>query len=189
LFDRQAREVRGESHMTKYLTGVLTVIAVGVLLIAYGLLSPRASAFGADTEFDAFGRPFLAGARGVPADRYLPAGLYSPSAPYPAAQAPGWYWYPGSQAVYGYDPNAALQPAYPAVAATPVRTVTVTDAPRRVVQRVERAPTRDWKKMALVIGGSTAGGAGIGGLFGGKKGALIGAAIGGGASTIYEATK
>jgi hypothetical protein len=40
-----------------------------------------------------------------------------------------------------------------------------------------------------VIGGSTAAGAGVGGIFGGKKGALIGAAIGGGASTIYESLK
>jgi hypothetical protein len=31
--------------------------------------------------------------------------------------------------------------------------------------------------------------AGVGAVFGGKKGALIGAAIGGGASTIYESTK
>ena len=37
-----------------------------------------------------------------------------------------------------------------------------------------------------MIGGSTAAGAGLGGIFGGKKGALIGAAIGGGASTIYQ---
>jgi hypothetical protein len=54
---------------------------------------------------------------------------------------------------------------------------------------VQRAPRRDWKKTALVIGGSTAAGAGVGGIFGGKKGALIGAAIGGGASTIYESMK
>ena len=40
-----------------------------------------------------------------------------------------------------------------------------------------------------VIGGSTAGGAGLGGIMGGKKGALIGAAIGGGAASIYEASK
>ena len=41
----------------------------------------------------------------------------------------------------------------------------------------------------MVIGGTTAAGAGVGGIFGGKKGALIGAAIGGGASSIYEARK
>ena len=48
---------------------------------------------------------------------------------------------------------------------------------------------RSWKKTAMVIGGSTAGGAGVGGLVGGKKGALIGAALGGGAASIYEASK
>jgi len=40
-----------------------------------------------------------------------------------------------------------------------------------------------------VIGGSAASGAGVGGIFGGKKGALIGAALGGGAASIYEATR
>jgi hypothetical protein len=40
-----------------------------------------------------------------------------------------------------------------------------------------------------VIGGTTAAGAGLGAIFGGKKGALIGAALGGGASSIYEAGK
>ena len=54
---------------------------------------------------------------------------------------------------------------------------------------MERSSGRDWKKTALVIGGSSAAGAGLGGIFGGKKGALIGAAIGGGASTLYETTK
>ena len=36
------------------------------------------------------------------------------------------------------------------------------------------------------IGGA---GAGVGGIVKGKKGALIGAAIGGGAASIYEATR
>ena len=69
-----------------------------------------------------------------------------------------------------------------------------TIAQRRVVYQ-ERAPRqtaqakRSWTKRLLVIGGSTAAGAGVGGLVGGKKGALIGAALGGGASTIWEATK
>lgn len=60
-----------------------------------------------------------------------------------------------------------------------------TPAPRRVVRRSQRS----WGKTALVIGGTTAGGAGIGGLIGGKKGALIGAAIGGGAGTLFEVGK
>jgi hypothetical protein len=69
-----------------------------------------------------------------------------------------------------------------------VRTQTVRPRAQRVVYQ-ETAPRRSWKKTALVIGGSTATGAGVGAIMGGKKGALIGAAIGGGASTIYESTK
>jgi uncharacterized protein YcfJ len=61
-------------------------------------------------------------------------------------------------------------------------------APRtRTVRVVHRAPRRDWQKTAMVIGGTTAAGAGLGAIFGGKKGALIGAALGGGASALYEA--
>ena len=72
---------------------------------------------------------------------------------------------------------------------TATRTVYRSAAPvqQRVVTR-ERSG-RTWQKTAMVIGGSTAGGAGVGGLVGGKKGALIGAALGGGAASIYEASK
>lgn len=57
------------------------------------------------------------------------------------------------------------------------------------VQYVERAPRRSKTKTALMIAGSTATGAGVGGALKGKKGALVGAAIGGGAASIYEAVK
>ena len=62
-------------------------------------------------------------------------------------------------------------------------------APARSTRVVERAPQRDWKKTAMIIGGSTAAAAGLGGLIGGKKGALIGAAIGAGGGTVYEMQK
>ena len=39
------------------------------------------------------------------------------------------------------------------------------------------------------VGGAAASGAGVGAVVDGKKGALIGAAIGGGAASIYEATR
>jgi len=98
----------------------------------------------------------------------------------------GYYNYPAN---YAHVP----QPNYPAAPQAindvrPVRTAVTAPAPRRSVVRVEQ-PRRNWKKTALLIGGATAGGAGLGGIFGGKKGALIGAAIGGGATTIHEATK
>jgi len=80
----------------------------------------------------------------------------------------------------------------PAVRTTaPRRTVYQSAAPaqaERVVVR-EEAPQRTWQKTAMIIGGSTASGAGVGAIMGGKKGALIGAAIGGGAATIYESAK
>jgi hypothetical protein len=94
--------------------------------------------------------------------------------------------------------TTSLRPAAAAPAPV-VERVVERPAPRRTVYRtaapvqereVERAPAgRSWKKTAMVIGGSSAAGAGVGGIVDGKKGALIGAAIGGGAASIYEATK
>ncbi len=71
------------------------------------------------------------------------------------------------------------------------RTVYTTAQPaqERVVVREAAEPKRSWGKTALIIGGSAAGGAGVGAAIGGKKGALAGAAIGGGAASIYEAIK
>ena len=63
---------------------------------------------------------------------------------------------------------------------------------REVVQddrEIVRDDDRSWGKTAMIVGGSAAGGAGVGGILGGKKGALIGAAIDGGAASIYEATQ
>ena len=157
--------------MTKFFAGVLSVIAVGVLLIAYGLLNPAVPAYADQAPF---ARPMLANDTMMLRDNVA----------MPYAQGPAYATYPGQD--YRY---AAYQPASLPVAA-PVRTVTtVQEAPRQTTRVVERTPRRDWKKTALVIGGSTATGAGVGGILGGKKGALIGAAIGGGASTIYESTK
>ena len=156
--------------MTKFLAGVLSVIAVGVLLIAYGLLNPPVAAY---AEQAPFARPMLANETMMLRDN--PNAMYASSPAYSGYANPA-YTYPA----YQYQPVAA-----------PVRTVTTVQRPaaRQTTRVVERAPQRDWKKTALVIGGSTATGAGVGAVFGGKKGALIGAAIGGGASTIYESTK
>ena len=103
---------------------------------------------------------------------------------------------------FGYGAyGTALQPAAPFVTPVAQRSTVRTAAPRRTVYRtaepvqervvVEEAPRRDrtWGKTAMIIGGSAASGAGVGALIGGKKGALAGAAIGGGAASIYEATR
>ena len=46
--------------------------------------------------------------------------------------------------------------------------------------------SRSWKDSALIIGSSAGAGAGIGALAKGKKGAIVGAAVGGVAGTVYE---
>jgi hypothetical protein len=166
--------------MKAFLATVLSVIAVGVLLIAYGLLAPAASAAPQQLVFDPQtgmyqqARPMFANERIA-----LPDG--------PA------YGYQGMPVQYSapaaYRPAVYTTPVeYPAAQAPVARTTRTAAAPQRAstTRVVERAPGRDWKKTALVIGGSTAAASGIGAIFGGKKGALIGAAIGGGASTIYE---
>jgi hypothetical protein len=167
--------------MKAFLATVLSVIAVGVLLIAYGLLAPAASAapqvvFDPQTGMYQQARPMFANERIA-----LPDG--------PA------YGYQGMPVQYsapaGYRPAVYTTPVeYPVAQAPAVRTTRAAAAPQASTTRVvERAPGRDWKKTAMVIGGTTAAGAGVGAIFGGKKGALIGAAIGGGASTIYEVRK
>jgi hypothetical protein len=161
--------------MREFLAAVLTVIAMGVLLIAYSLSGTRVSAMPAglvqyDPRIDyQMARPVNAvEAVNVAGD---PAAAY-------AARAPIGY----SNAV---RPVAAYEPyVQPAPAA------------RRVVRsnqasaaQVERRPGRDWKHTAMIVGGTTAAGAGVGAIVGGKKGALVGAALGAGASTLYEATR
>lgn len=101
-----------------------------------------------------------------------------------------------------YLAPAATQPRAMFVSNAPVAAPRVvrTQQPRTVYRAAEPAqpvvyrdeevrPERTKTKTALIIGGSAASGAGVGAIFGGKKGALIGAAIGGGAASIYEASK
>jgi hypothetical protein len=63
--------------------------------------------------------------------------------------------------------------------------------PRVVGRRVETAHAhkRSWEKDALIIGGSAGGGALIGALAKGKKGAGVGAAAGGIGGLIYDLVK
>jgi hypothetical protein len=53
----------------------------------------------------------------------------------------------------------------------------------------ERGHRRSKTKSALIIAGGAATGAGVGGALRGKRGALVGAAIGGGAASIYEGAR
>jgi len=182
--------------MTKYLAGVLSVIAAGVLLVAYGLLSPRGSVDASVMGVAPLAQPRMTApvaargpaygsdivylpvqqAQGVAQPAYVPVN-YVPQQGYAPVSAPVTLGQPVSRV--DPEPRAVRTVSYAPPAQTrPTRT-----------QAVERAPGRDWKRTALIIGGSSATGAGVGAIFGGKKGALIGAAIGGGASTIYQITK
>jgi hypothetical protein len=87
------------------------------------------------------------------------------------------------------QPIAYQQPVYRDDMVTRPAARRVATQPARARVSQSRESDRSWAKTAMVIGASTGGGAGIGGLIGGKKGALIGAALGGGAATIYEARK
>jgi hypothetical protein len=128
--------------------------------------------------------------------RLIPVAPVAQPAGYSVAQPAG---YPAAQAYPAAAYGTALRPvAAPVPETRVVERVGERPAARQTVYRtapaqervVERAPDgRSWKKTAMIIGGSSAAGAGVGGLMSGKKGALIGAAIGGGAASIYEATK
>ncbi len=162
--------------MTKYLAGVLSLIAAGVLLIAYGLLAPQASATFGGSERFVIVQPARLG-DGLPGYAYPYQVVASAASAEPLPVPVNTVQQPISRrAVYDVAPAERM-------------TAPVSPVPRRAVHPSVRAPRRDWKKTALVIGGSSATGAGVGAIFGGKKGALIGAAIGGGASTLWETTK
>ncbi|HTL01683.1 MAG TPA: hypothetical protein VL243_05630 [Vicinamibacterales bacterium] len=114
------------------------------------------------------------------------AGYVAPYAPYATPYA--------AQTPYGVMTPAGYVPSQPVPQYTNQRVVTSQPVARRTVSqrtysREEVAPKRTWQKSALLIGGSAAGGAGVGALIGGKKGAGIGALIGGGSAAIYDQVK
>jgi hypothetical protein len=178
----------GGQTMRGFLATVLGVIAVGVMLIAYGLLSPRVATAG---YYQPQARPVLASERvGLVDEAFAPAGAVVPVAQYASypAYAPA-YTTAHPAVAYPVNDVRAVPTVYEtAPAPAPQRVVYREPRPTRTVTSVER-PGRDWKKSAMVIGGTTAAAAGVGAIFGGRKGALIGAAIGGGAGTIYEVRK
>jgi hypothetical protein len=158
--------------MRNFMATVLSVIAVGVMLIAYGLLSPRVAA----TDVYSAPRPMLVSERAGDIE------VLTPRQSFELAQGRPIAYRVNDRGTVIYDDGRSATAV--AERPAPVSRVTRT-APTRVV----RSSGRDWTKTAMVIGGTTAAGAGLGAIFGGKKGALIGAALGGGAGTIYEVRK
>lgn len=94
----------------------------------------------------------------------------------PAAMAPGLI-----PAVQTYGPQPAVERVvYREQPVTRTRTVSST----RYREPVRQG--RTWKKSALIIGGSAAGGAGLGAIVDGKSGAKKGAIIGGVGGLVYD---
>jgi len=99
---------------------------------------------------------------------------------------------------------AIVSPAVPAVQERVVYRDPVTPAASRTRSSVRRTSSyggaspaysrgeysthqpRTWKKSALIIGGSTAAGAGVGAIMGGKSGAVKGGVVGLVGGTIYD---
>lgn len=98
------------------------------------------------------------------------------------ANAPAYA--PHTVPVADITPVAAARPA---VMTAP--TEVYQPRPRRAAyeRRGEAAPARrTWERSAVIIGSSAAVGATVGGLAKGKKGALIGGIVGGGAATVWD---
>ena len=107
--------------------------------------------------------PVTVDAWGQPVNYAMPAfasASYAAPAPRPAVQ---------TQTVYRERPAATYRTA---TRSAPVRQSTT--------------QVRSWKKSALIIGGSAAGGAAVGAILDGKSGAKKGAVVGGGAGTVYD---
>ena len=83
----------------------------------------------------------------------------------------------------------AAAPRVVSTAPAPARVYrTAAPAQERVVYREteDARPQRSWAKTAMIVGGTAASGAGVGGLVGGGKGALIGAAVGAGSGLLVR---
>ena len=92
----------------------------------------------------------------------------------------------------GLIPAAQTYPAFQTYSAQPVERVVYRERPvtrTRAASSTRYEPVqqgRSWKKSALIIGGSAAGGAGVGAIVDGKSGAKKGAIIGGVGGLVYD---
>ena len=187
--------------MTKTLVGTAVgALALGSLVTAQALKAPSADAAGHKTfesrsdaatpvlvncadGYRALVRPVaIAGQQASQVDCVatgtLPVTVDAWGQPVTYAQAQPTF------ASYGAAPRPAVQTQTVYRPATTTRT-----AARPATRTVARQPTtqtRSWKKSALIIGGSAAGGAAVGAVLDGKSGAKKGAIVGGVAGTVYD---
>jgi hypothetical protein len=99
---------------------------------------------------------------------------------------------PAPQVVYRDPVVPAARSTARNSSASPVRTASSSTYGRSAEPVYSRTPevaapqTRTWKKSAIIIGGSTAAGAGVGAIMGGKSGAVKGGVVGLLGGTIYD---
>ena len=99
---------------------------------------------------------------------------------------------PAPQVVYRDPVVPATRSTARRSSASPVRTASSSTYGRSAEPVYSRTPevaapqTRTWKKSAIIIGGSTAAGAGVGAIMGGKSGAVKGGVVGLLGGTIYD---
>jgi len=98
---------------------------------------------------------------------------------------------PAPQVVYRDPVVPAARSTARRSSASPVRTASSTygrsaEPSYSRTSDVAAPQTRSWKKSAIIIGGSTAAGAGVGAVMGGKKGAVKGGVVGLVGGTIYD---
>jgi hypothetical protein len=101
-------------------------------------------------------------------------------APAPAAVMPQ---------AYGQMANGLVAPAVTTrtvARSQPTYSRTGSNAPVRSTPTSERKQGRSWQKSALIIGGSAAGGAGVGAVLGGTSGAKKGAVVGGIGGLVFD---
>jgi hypothetical protein len=156
---------------------VAGALVLGTVLVSYDLGERHAFSrdLAAMQGYQQMGNPYLA--------QVGQMGYVSPYGPYAtplAAQNPYGAMVPAGYATPQYVTERVVAPQPVVRRATTQRTY--------ATERVTK-PQRSWQKSALLIGGSAAGGAGVGALIGGKKGAGIGALLGGGSAAIYDQVK
>jgi hypothetical protein len=158
---------------------VAGALTVGAVLVSYSLgehhtFTQDAMAPG----FQQMGNPYLTP---VGQSGFVPS--YAPYGTPSTAQNPYGVMTPAGYVVPQPVPQYASQRV---VAPQPVARRTVS---QRTYASEQVEPKRSWQKSALLIGGSAAGGAGVGALIGGKKGAGVGALLGGGTAAVYDQIK
>jgi hypothetical protein len=113
----------------------------------------------------------------------VPTSVAVPDAVVPFANGFAEPTVPAVQRVVYRDRPVARTSARSMPRATPVSYST--SAPARVYSEPQ-GHTRSWKRSAVIIGGATAGGAGLGAVLGGGSGAKKGAVVGLVGGTVYD---